>query len=330
MTRALLEGASRMRRSLFWAALFGATAITLARAVAWLGGSSPAGAYFLDSKPVIIGKSVFMAANAAILSIELLRMTKWARSRSWSGRQHLTRVLLLGTALAAFSVALNLLARPKAIFRKASALAHESNYKDALAELDRLLALYPQHVDGYLERAWVRRQLEDYEGAVADATAAIDLDGKNARAYYQRGWARGALGEHDAAIADLTRAIELDRNRAAPYVERGWARGQKGDYEGEIADTTSAIGLDPQNSAAYLNRGFARAATNDPQGALEDFNRVVELEPKNATAYLQRGRARYRLGDFRGAVEDWEAASKLQTDLPQDVETELAQARGKL
>ena len=125
------------------------------------------------------------------------------------------------------------------------ALAHLGRHVEALASLDRAIALSPKGAPSYF--------------------------------YFNRGGAKDAKGDHDGAIADFDRAIELDPNAVGVYYSRALARSMKGDHEGAIADLNRAVALKPNFAKAYYGRSAEKKALGDRDGAIADYERAKTL-----------------------------------------------------
>ena len=80
---------------------------------------------------------------------------------------------------------------------------------ESLAQMDALVAQYPERPVAWVYRGLVYRNLGDYARAIADYDAAIRLDPEYALAYSNRGAAYHALGDHEAARSDWAMAESL-------------------------------------------------------------------------------------------------------------------------
>ncbi|NJR21813.1 MAG: serine protease [Richelia sp. CSU_2_1] len=151
----------------------------------------------------------------------------------------------------------------------------------------------------------------DYRGAIADFDRAIALNPNYFEAYNDRGWARYELGDKQGAIADYDRTLKINPNFALAYNNRGIARSDLGDKQGAIADYEQALKINPNYADAYNNRGWARYELGDKQGAIADYDRALKINPNFALAYYNRGNIRYELGDKQGAIADFQKAADL-------------------
>src|SRR5579859_6848691 len=135
---------------------------------------------------------------------------------------------------------------PDELFRQAQARELARDLPGALAALDRLIEIQPEHGEALLERGRLRLIREDRKGATADLSRLLDLDSVNIRAYFYRALAQ--------APTDLPSALQ-DYGRAAE--------------------------LEPGDGVGYYFRGLSKESLNRPKEAKEDFRRALALIPES-------------------------------------------------
>lgn len=142
----------------------------------------------------------------------------------------------------------------------------------------------------YVNRGFAYRNRGDYKQALADFDTAIELYPEHAYAHNNRGRTYQAMSEYDRAIDNYSKAIELKPAYAYAYNNRGTAYEKKGDYEKAIADYSSAIKHHPYFAAAYLNRGLIYERRGDNKRAESDYRQALKLNPSDdiARANLRR------------------------------------------
>ena len=192
------------------------------------------------------------------------------------------------------------------------------DYKAAVADYDRAIALTPQNDEAYHNRGEAKAALGDHQGAITDYDKAIAINPQNATAYTNRGGAKRATNDHQAAIADYDKAIEINPRNAITYSNRGDAKEELGDHQAAITDYDKAIEINPRRSTTYNNRGVAKAALGDRQAAIADYDKAIEINPQNFTAYNNRGATKTALGDHQGAAKDSAKASAIKRKLKKD------------
>ena len=164
----------------------------------------------------------------------------------------------------------------------------EGNYREALAEYNRSIALKPDNADALEGRgnAWLKtgetgRAIEDY-------TRAINLKTNRAELYNYRGFIYAGRGETEKAIADFTQALRLKPGYADALANRSRAYYQSGDYGKAIDDCTLLITLEPENFAAWNRRGSSWYAQHDDNRAIADFSKAITIKPDFALALHNR------------------------------------------
>ncbi|WP_294250381.1 tetratricopeptide repeat protein [uncultured Sphingomonas sp.] len=221
---------------------------------------------------------------------------------------------------------------------RARAFVDRGMREAALADYDRAVALDPNNVYAWSNRAMTRIQAGDLAGAKADLakadavdptfvqnalvygmladaeqrtadaaaayTRALEREPDNSYALYNRAQAYARLGLRDRAIADLSRSIAKDPEAATRYVARGNAYLDMGKLDAAIADFDKAHALEPDDEWALADRGLAHAQKRDFAAATADFDAVRKINPRNPVLYRGLG----ILAEQQGKPEDAIAA----------------------
>ena len=156
-----------------------------------------------------------------------------------------------------------------------------------------------------------KSQKGDYRGAIVDYDKAIALNPQFDEIYFRRGIARTLIKDWQGAEADYTRAIATKPTYAEAYLHRGSTRNTLNNWRGAKSDFDIALALNPNSLPAYIGRGVALCELNDCKSGLNDYNRAIALNPTYAEAYTHRGFAYYRSGNRQGAIDNYMAAAEL-------------------
>ncbi len=198
---------------------------------------------------------------------------------------------------------------------------NKGDYRGALADYDRAIALKPNYAAVYRSRASVKlANLDDPQGALVDFDRAIQLDPKDGVSYTLRGYLKSSkLKDPQGGLADLDRSIQLDPNDSNTYTIRGGLKYRElKDDRGALSDLNRAIVLEPKNAEAYTLRGILNfLKLKDDRGALRDLNRAIALDPKSAEAYIMRGILKFQnLKNNRQALADLNRTVELDPQNP--------------
>lgn len=191
----------------------------------------------------------------------------------------------------------------------------KGNYRGALADYDRAIALKPDYAKAYRARSAVKSgKIGDPQGALADLNRTIELAPDDGLAYGIRGFLKyDSLNDIQGALADLNRSIQLDPDNHHAYALRGGIKFLKlNDPQGALTDLDRAIQLDPNAANSYLLRGTIKyQAFKNSQRALADLNRAIQLDPQNASSYVIRGLIYKSIGNRSASIKSIQQAAKL-------------------
>ena len=165
--------------------------------------------------------------------------------------------------------------------------------------------------DDFFITAGTKSQKGDYRGAIADYDRVLALNPQFGEVYFRRGIARTLIKDWRGAEGDYTQAIVLKPGSAEAYLHRGNVRNTLNNWQGAKSDFGAALAINPHNLPAYIGRGIALCELNDCQGALADYNRAIGLDPAYADAYNRRGFAYHKSGNRQGAIDNYLVAAEL-------------------
>ena len=151
----------------------------------------------------------------------------------------------------------------------------------------------------------------DHETAIGHYTRALALNPNSVETYYNRANSFQALGDADRAFADYSRAIELKPAYAEAYNNRGSLSAATGQYDLALKDFTRAIGLRPGYAEALANRAHAYQAKGSYRDAIQDYDGAIAAKPGFATAYHDRAAAFFQAREYARAWEDIRVCRRL-------------------
>lgn len=198
--------------------------------------------------------------------------------------------------------------------------------QQAMADLDRAIALDPNDGDARSARGAVYQARGDYARALEELDVAVRSLPGSASAVNNRGTVLLALGRTNEALADFTKTIELNPRWGDGYLNRALAFGIRKEYRRAIPDLDRAIELDSENPRAYLWRGVARAALGEPGPAILDYDAALRVTPRFGDAYFARSNAHESLKHHAEALRDALAARESGYGVPDSLIARLREA----
>ncbi|MHC9419411.1 aspartyl protease family protein [Sphingomonas citri] len=237
--------------------------------------------------------------------------------------------------------------------RRGAVLAANHKLADAIADLDRAVALAPKEARYYRQRAAARLADRQTLPALADLDRAIELAPQDAEARLQRSRLRLAGGDRPGATIDLeaadatlapSSALRLtlaglwdrvdrpaaaltsydawlrthpeDARRANALNGRCWARAQLNrDLDAALADCDAALKLAPDRPAYLDSRALVRLRRGELDAALADYDKALRLALRMAWSLYGRALAAAKAGRADQAARDRSAALAIDPHL---------------
>lgn len=187
----------------------------------------------------------------------------------------------------------------------------------ALADIDTALVRNPNSFNGHVMRAelLMRRSRPLFRNALANMDKAIKLEPKQAGLYVNRAYIRYNLNDWDGAMADYDYALSLEPLNKTALFNRGLLNTEVNANDRALEDFTAVINLDPSDHRAHYNRAQIRARKHDFAGAIEDINAVIDIFPNFPTGYLVRSEFERSRGNLTKAAADYDKAMTLTRKL---------------
>ena len=179
----------------------------------------------------------------------------------------------------------------------------------ALENLNRGIALSKKNASAYVMRAEIAtRTRRDFESALADMDSAIMLEPRYAGYFINRAFMKYNLDDYFGAMSDYDYAIGLDPSSQEAHFNRGLLRAEVGDNNKAISDFDFVLKHNPSNFMALYNRALLHMRTRQFREAVNDFTAILKKYPNFEAGYMARGEAKRRMGDNKGSEADMEKA----------------------
>ena len=163
---------------------------------------------------------------------------------------------------------------------------YKSNYKEAIANISKSIAIDKYNADYYFKRAMFCKMIKAYASAISDFSEAIILEQTNASYYIYRAQCHNALKNYTEAYDDYGFASILN-----PKDEESKKELQK--LDPYLKSEYEKMGFTPQNAfqffmaradkTAKLSEGFNLGP------AVMNYYKCIQVEPKNPIPYHKAG-----------------------------------------
>jgi tetratricopeptide (TPR) repeat protein len=165
------------------------------------------------------------------------------------------------------------------LVRKVNFLEGEHRYNEAIDVYTSIIALAPETVEAYLNRAIIYFKEDRLDEAIADYSKVIAINPQHYYAYEDRAKAYTEKGEYDKAIADYTTIITLDHEIAFwGYYERAKILQKKNKPKEALADLYKFLELDIflENKAIYIDNARKHEAAGNYEKAIAECEKSLE------------------------------------------------------
>jgi tetratricopeptide (TPR) repeat protein len=139
---------------------------------------------------------------------------------------------------------------------KSLALAGLKRYDEALATVDRSLALRPDNIDALINRGYYLLSLSRYQEALATLDRALVLAPDDATALLNRGLVLEYLGRYDDALATYERSLALHPDNLKLLHFKARTLGGLKRFSDELATLDRALLVQPDDSTALYMMGL--------------------------------------------------------------------------
>lgn len=169
------------------------------------------------------------------------------------------------------------------LIRADIAINRDHDFKSALSDMDEAIRLQPRYEGFFINRAFIRRNLDDYYGAISDYDYATQLAPSDYVAYYNRALLYMEVRDFDHALADLNQVIALKGPDIRALYNRAMVRNEKRDFKGAMEDVNAVISRYPTLAAGYFLRSQVKRDMGD-MSYKADYDKSIAM----ATTTVQK------------------------------------------
>ena len=169
------------------------------------------------------------------------------------------------------------------LIRANISIARDQDFKSALDDMNEAIKLQPRHEGFFINRAYIRRNLDDYYGAISDYDYATQLAPDDYVAFYNRALLYMEVRDFDHALSDLDRVIALKGPDIRAVYNRALVRKEKRDFKGAMEDVNLVISRYPTLAAGYFLRSQVKRDMGD-MNYKTDYDKSIAM----ATTSVQK------------------------------------------
>jgi len=208
-------------------------------------------------------------------------------------------------------------AKVQALIRQARLQTIDGDLLKAKAQLTEALALAPDSREALRTRAQVLGTLKDYDGALADLNRVVSLYPGDAELKNLRGMFYAAIDKPELAMKDMDAAVAGAPANTYYLITRSEQKLYGGDTAGALADIDAAIAINPKDISLKARRlDLVKPQGGSDETAAEDreslYTAQIAARPRDPYPYQLRGESRVQAGDLKGALADYSKALDLQ------------------
>lgn len=179
----------------------------------------------------------------------------------------------------------------------------------AVELIDKSLSLTKNNPSAWAMRAMLQMRFrKDYSLALADIEEAIKLDPKFAGYFINRAYMKYNLDDYFGAKSDYDYALALDPLSIEGHFNRGLLLAEVGDNNKAIEDFSYVLHRNGDNFMALYNRAMLYTKTGQNRKALADIDAVLVKYPEFEAGYIARAEIKRKMGDRKGCENDYNKA----------------------
>lgn len=208
---------------------------------------------------------------------------------------------------------------PQYLFQRAALRIRKGQLLLVNADLDRAIVLRPSFAEARMARAQLRLGARDPEGALNDLRAADAALAPSADLRLSLAALFNTADAPEEALKSYDQWLgshREDSDGAGALNGRCWARALLArDLDKALADCDAAVRLRPGNAAYLDSRALVRLRRGEFDKALADYDAALKVQPRNAWSLFARSIAAKGKGDMARSVSDRQAALALDPNV---------------
>lgn len=196
----------------------------------------------------------------------------------------------------------------------AADLAKKGDYKDAIPEWTKALAMSPEDARAHNNFGQALAHVGRSDAAIAEFRKAIAARPKYPEAHNNLAVALATAGRPGEAIEQCRLAIADNPGYAEAHSNLGRLLAEQRKIPEAIDEFEIALQINPDYPEAHNNLGFALASARKLDEAIEQYHLAIEGDPKYAHAYNNLGLALAMQGKLDDAILQFTKAVELDSE----------------
>lgn len=199
----------------------------------------------------------------------------------------------------------------------------KENYTAAIADFGKYIGGEPDNYLGYSNRATAYYRAEDWKNTIADCDKLLELKPGYKYGIQLKAMAMMKMGKKEDGLALVREAVDYKDDDPISLSRVGNMFYRNGDYETAIEYHTAGINLYEKKIAEdpdfiekykedvyniYMSRGDAWEMLESYQHANQNYQRATAIDPSQTAAWLEIGELQTSLKNWRTAVTAYEKA----------------------
>lgn len=181
----------------------------------------------------------------------------------------------------------------------------------ALSDLDKALTINRAQIPAYLIKADIYSKLKKWEESIQAIDEAIKLQPDNTDLYINRAYLRYNVNDFFGAMADYDYTLTIDPENEAALFNRALLRTEVKALSDAVADFSKVLQHDPTNFYAIYNRGLIYLELGQYQKALLDFKEISMRYPRFYPAYYAMAECWRNLGNIKEMLSNVKKADQM-------------------
>ena len=190
----------------------------------------------------------------------------------------------------------------------AADLAKKGDYKDAIPEWNKALAMDPNDARAHNNFGQTLVHVGRTDAAIAEFRKAIAAKPKYPEAHNNLAIALASSGKPGEAMEQYRLAIADNPGYAEAHSNLGSLLAKQGKIPEAIEEYEVALQINPNYAEAHNDLGFALASAHRLDEAIEQYHLAIESDPKYAHAYNNLGQALAMQGKLDDAIPQFTKA----------------------